>query len=95
MPIYDYKCERCSACFEVKQSFDDKPSVVCHICGGEAKRIFKPVPIVFKGPGFYVTDTAAEREKKFKDRKDGHKTSSTAIPKASDSTTKKAEGPAA
>ncbi len=91
MPIYEYKCERCSACFEVKQSFKDKPLVVCHVCGGEARRIFRPVPIVFKGSGFYVTDTAAEREGKFKDKKDGHKTTKD-IPKASDSTTKKTEG---
>ena len=55
MPIYDYKCERCDACFEVKQSYDDKPVVTCHLCGGEARRQFSPVPIVFKGSGFYIT----------------------------------------
>jgi putative FmdB family regulatory protein len=60
MPIYDYKCERCDACFEVKQSYDDKPTVICHLCGGEARRVFTPVPIVFKGSGFYVTDHRAE-----------------------------------
>jgi putative FmdB family regulatory protein len=59
MPIYDYKCERCDACFEVKQSYDDKPVVTCHVCGGEARRQFSPVPIVFKGSGFYVTDHRA------------------------------------
>jgi putative FmdB family regulatory protein len=59
MPIYDYKCERCDACFEVKQSYDEKPVVICHLCGGEAKRQFSPVPIVFKGSGFYVTDHRA------------------------------------
>jgi putative FmdB family regulatory protein len=60
MPIYDYKCERCNACFEVKQSYDDKPRTLCHLCGGEAHRLFSPVPIVFKGSGFYVTDHRAE-----------------------------------
>jgi putative FmdB family regulatory protein len=63
VPIYEYKCAKCSECFEVRQSFSDKNSVVCHKCGSEAKRIFVPVPIVFKGPGFYVTDCAAEKEK--------------------------------
>ena len=59
MPIYDYKCERCDACFEVRQSYDDKPRAICHLCGGEARRVFTPVPIVFKGSGFYVTDHRA------------------------------------
>jgi putative FmdB family regulatory protein len=63
VPIYEYKCAKCSECFEIRQSFSDKNSVVCHKCGAEAKRIFVPVPIVFKGPGFYVTDCAAEKEK--------------------------------
>lgn len=62
MPIYEYKCDRCSGYFEMKQSFDAKPYAVCHICGGEARRIFKPVPIVFKGSGFYVTDHSASKE---------------------------------
>lgn len=60
MPVYDYKCERCEACFEVKQSYSDNPRAVCHLCGGEARRMFSPVPIVFKGSGFYVTDHRAE-----------------------------------
>jgi putative FmdB family regulatory protein len=58
MPVYEYKCTKCSECFEVKQSFHDKPSTVCHLCGGKVRRLFKPVPIVFKGSGFYVTDNA-------------------------------------
>ena len=63
MPIYEYKCPQCSECFELKQSFNDKRKVLCHNCGAEAKRVFIPVPIVFKGPGFYVTDSAAEKNK--------------------------------
>lgn len=94
MPVYDYLCERCSACFEMKQSFDDKPRAVCHLCGGEARRIFKPVPIVFKGPGFYVTDSAAEKEKKFKPGKDGDKPSSVASSGSAEATTKKTDGKA-
>ena len=63
VPIYEYKCTKCSECFEMKQSFSDKSTVPCHVCGAEAKRVFIPVPIVFKGPGFYVTDSAKEKEK--------------------------------
>ncbi len=61
VPIYEYKCTRCSECFELKQSFSDKSTVLCHRCGAEARRVFIPVPIVFKGPGFYVTDSAADK----------------------------------
>ena len=73
VPIYEYKCPRCSECFEVKQSFSDKSTVLCHSCGAEAKRVFIPVPIVFKGPGFYITDCAAEKERTL-NKSDNHKT---------------------
>jgi putative FmdB family regulatory protein len=56
MPIYEYKCDNCSFQFEKKQAFNDEPRSVCQKCGGEARRVFSPVPIFFKGPGFYVTD---------------------------------------
>jgi putative FmdB family regulatory protein len=56
MPIYEYKCDNCSSQFEKKQAFNDEPRLICQKCGGEARRVFSPVPIFFKGPGFYVTD---------------------------------------
>ena len=56
MPIYEYKCDRCSFQFEKKQAFKDEPRSTCDKCGGEARRVFSPVPIFFKGPGFYMTD---------------------------------------
>lgn len=58
MPIYEYECTRCSFRFELKQSFNDKPESTCPICEGSARRIFSPVPIIFKGSGFYCTDYA-------------------------------------
>ena len=68
MPIYEYKCDRCSSHFELKQSFDDEARAICSICGGEASRLFSPVPIFFKGPGFYVTDSASKERSKFKNQ---------------------------
>lgn len=56
MPVYQYQCDNCGARFEVRQSFHDEPFAVCSICRGTGRRVFCPVPIVFKGPGFYVTD---------------------------------------
>ena len=56
MPIYEYQCENCSFLFELKQSFNDNSIVDCPRCQGKANRIFSPVPILFKGSGFYTTD---------------------------------------
>lgn len=63
MPIYQYRCLSCDLHFEVKQSFNDKPMADCPSCGGIARRLFCPVPIIFNGPGFYVTDSRAEKER--------------------------------
>lgn len=56
MPIYEYKCTTCDFSFEEKQGFDADPICVCPQCQNEARRLFKPAPIIFKGKGFYVTD---------------------------------------
>jgi putative FmdB family regulatory protein len=63
MPIYQYRCLNCNRQFELKQSFNDKPIADCPSCHGIARRIFCPVPIIFNGPGFYVTDSRGERGK--------------------------------
>jgi putative FmdB family regulatory protein len=60
MPIYEYKCKACDLKFEVKRGFSEAPGANCPECQCQAQRIFSPVPIVFKGLGFYVTDNAAE-----------------------------------
>jgi putative FmdB family regulatory protein len=57
MPTYQYRCLNCNREFELKQSFNDKPIADCPTCHDIARRIFCPVPIIFNGPGFYVTDS--------------------------------------
>ncbi|MCX5994307.1 MAG: FmdB family transcriptional regulator [Chloroflexi bacterium] len=57
MPIYQYSCSKCDNSFELRQGFDDENVVACPKCKCEAKRRFMPVPIIFKGSGFYVTDS--------------------------------------
>ncbi|MCD6567250.1 MAG: FmdB family transcriptional regulator [Dehalococcoidia bacterium] len=57
MPIYQYKCDECESTFELRQAFNDKSIATCPVCQGSARRVFSPVPIIFKGPGFYVTDS--------------------------------------
>lgn len=57
MPLYDYRCKDCGAVIEVRHGFDEPFKGVCGTCGGELVRVFNPAPIVFKGSGFYVTDS--------------------------------------
>ncbi len=57
MPTYEYRCNSCGEHVEVFQSFSDDPLSSCGICGGTLKRVFHPVGIVFKGSGFYSTDS--------------------------------------
>jgi len=57
LPIYEYECTCCSFRFELKQSFSENTPVSCPRCGGSAQRVFSPVPIIFKGSGFYSTDS--------------------------------------
>ncbi len=59
MPIYEYKCQACNIKFEVRRGFSESSGASCPQCQCPAQRIFSPVPIVFKGPGFYVTDNAS------------------------------------
>ena len=59
MPTYGYRCEKNGHEFEVVQSFSEPPLTRCKICGSKVNRIFYPVGIVFKGPGFYATDSRA------------------------------------
>lgn len=57
MPIYEYECSCCSSHFELKQGFQADTQAPCPQCGGDSRRIFLPAPIIFKGSGFYVTDS--------------------------------------
>jgi putative FmdB family regulatory protein len=57
MPIYEYECRSCATRFEVKQSFSDAALTVHESCGGQLRKLFQPAPIVFKGSGWYVTDS--------------------------------------
>ena len=57
MPTYGYRCPKCSTEFEVWQSMRDDPGAPCPVCGAAAARQFFPAGIVFKGSGFYKTDS--------------------------------------
>jgi putative FmdB family regulatory protein len=57
VPTYEYRCTECSAPLEVVQSFTDAPLTECPECGGRLRKLFSKVGVVFKGSGFYKTDS--------------------------------------
>jgi len=58
MPTYEYECRECSYTFEAFQSINDEPLKTCPLCGGSIKRLIGGGSgIIFKGPGFYITDS--------------------------------------
>ena len=57
MPTYQYTCTDCGEPVEAVQKFTDEPLSVCAACGGRLRKVFSPVGIVFKGSGFYRTDS--------------------------------------
>jgi putative FmdB family regulatory protein len=56
VPTYQYQCEADHE-FEVVQSFSDKPIESCPECGKKVRKIYSNVGVVFKGSGFYKTDS--------------------------------------
>ncbi len=58
MPLYEYKCSKCGACFEIIQKANDPPVKVCIKCGGPVTKTISAPAIQFKGSGFYITDYA-------------------------------------
>lgn len=57
MPTYEYVCKNCGDKLEVFQSFSDKPLKKHKECGGQLQKVFHARGIVFKGGGFYATDS--------------------------------------
>lgn len=57
MPTYDYQCRSCGAVTEVIHAMSEDGPSVCEVCGGALRRVLYPAGIIFKGPGFYRTDS--------------------------------------
>jgi putative FmdB family regulatory protein len=57
VPTYQYTCTECGEPLEAVQKFTDEPLTVCPACGGRLRKVFSAVGIVFKGSGFYRTDS--------------------------------------
>jgi putative FmdB family regulatory protein len=57
MPTYEYECQTCHERVEAVQKFTDPSLTICPNCGGELRKVFSAVGIVFKGSGFYKNDS--------------------------------------
>jgi putative FmdB family regulatory protein len=60
MPTYEYECTVCGQHIEVFQRFSEDPLTACGVCGGKLRKVFHPAGIVFKGSGFYATDSRSK-----------------------------------
>jgi putative FmdB family regulatory protein len=84
MPTYAYRGTACAHEFETYQAFSEDPLSVCLECGGPVRRVIQPTGIVFKGSGWYITDSR---------KSSSSSTTADAKPKAADAPAK--ETPAA
>jgi putative FmdB family regulatory protein len=57
MPLYDYACTACGRVHEVRHGFGESYDRPCDACGAPVRRIFDAAPVLFKGSGFYATDS--------------------------------------
>jgi putative FmdB family regulatory protein len=87
MPTYEYACTECGDRTEVVQSIADAPLTTCTVCGGRLRKVFSPVGIVFKGSGFYRTDSRGKSA-----RTDGDKAKKPAEAKPASDAKKSSDG---
>jgi putative FmdB family regulatory protein len=69
MPTYEYACQSCGRHVEVFQKFSEDPLTTCEVCGGPLRKVFHPAGILFKGSGFYATDSRRSSASKGGDQK--------------------------
>src|SRR6266511_3204283 len=62
MPTYEYACTKCGQHVEVFQRISEPPLTTCGVCGGPLRKVFHPAGIVFKGSGFYATDSRSKAQ---------------------------------
>ena len=67
MPIYEYVCTECGCGFERLQTYSEPPTEACPECDGKVRRVIAPAGVIFKGKGWYITDS----RRQLSDQKDG------------------------
>ncbi|OBH77466.1 FmdB family zinc ribbon protein [Mycobacterium scrofulaceum] len=63
MPTYSYQCTECGDRFDIVQAFTDDALTTCKRCSGRLRKRFNSVGVVFKGSGFYRTDSRESGKK--------------------------------
>jgi putative FmdB family regulatory protein len=71
MPTYEYACTKCGQHVEVFQRISETPLSTCGVCGGPLRKVFHPAGIVFKGSGFYATDSRSKVKAESSEGKSG------------------------
>jgi len=85
VPKYQYQCKDCGAALEVQQSFTDDALTVCPNCGGDLRKVFNAVGVVFKGSGFYRNDSRSSSSSSDTAKPAAKESSSTSSSSSSDS----------
>jgi putative FmdB family regulatory protein len=99
VPTYGYRCNECGEEFDVWQRMSDEAGAACPKCGSSSRRLFYPAGIVFKGSGFYKTDSRSAATAgsgsslSSSSGSDSAPSTSTANGAAADTTTKKPDSP--
>ena len=86
MPTYQYACTNCGHQLEAVQSFSDAPLTECPACQGKLRKLFSAVGVVFKGSGFYRTDSRGSAKSSSTTSTSTTSTSSTSSAPAASST---------
>ncbi|WP_407441886.1 FmdB family zinc ribbon protein [Rhodococcus sp. (in: high G+C Gram-positive bacteria)] len=85
MPTYSYACTACDNKFDIVQSFSDASLTECPECSGKLRKLFNSVGIVFKGSGFYRTDSRSGSTASESAKSDTKSSTSESAPAASSS----------
>ena len=91
VPTYEYACKKCGERFDVVQSFSDKTLTKHPGCGGNDQKVFHPAGIIFKGSGFYVTDSKSSSSKSSSSKSSSSKSSSSKPSESKSSSSKPSE----
>ncbi|MBD0322445.1 MAG: FmdB family transcriptional regulator [Aldersonia sp.] len=94
MPTYSYACTQCDNRFDIVQSFTDDALTSCPECTGKLRKLFNTVGIVFKGSGFYRTDSrsgSSSSESSSSGSSEGSSTKTESSGSKSDSSSSKSE----
>ena len=85
VPTYSYACTECDNKFDQVQAFTDDALTECPQCSGRLRKLFGKVGVVFKGSGFYRTDSREDSKKKSSSSSGGSSESSSSSSSSSDS----------